>query len=335
MRRKAADNLAENLHWVGIRKSDVDGGRYMFASVSDEIRRDYTDGHINALIDYEIKTLANCHPPSEASLRADRSASSFVEATVAPPSNGGVFEIPATVNTNYNAITYPVMGNIATDMCLSEAEGSDWNRFTSQMVHERTHSTYLASRQAVLINKFEPNEAPYAYPTCIGGMKKYRKTLNKETGELKLGPVGEFFEEGLAEYTASQYRAQDFNHPNALLSIASNDGTRRKFPIRYFSFEPYPSQRYSISSSIYPAYALELLSECAGTNLYDLMALSRDPNYEVEAKREIVQAIESVEKGLYRKLRDLPYPNESPEYLQAYDEIIALVKSKLEMQREA
>lgn len=61
----------------------------------------------------------------------------------------------------------------------------------------------------------------------------------------------------------------------------------------------------------------------AGVDLYELMCQARQPEHKAEAKKAFIQAIDSVEDGLYRKLRELQYTNE--DFLKGLDHIQSVI----------
>ena len=52
---------------------------------------------------------------------------------------------------------------------------------------------------------------------------------------------------------------------------------------------------------------MELLSDYAAVDFYQIMIASRHPETEVESKQRLIKEINSVAPGLYQKLRQLPY----------------------------
>lgn len=124
---------------------------------------------------------------------------------------------------------------------------------------------------------------------------------------------GNFFEEAFAEETSARWR-ESFSAtiPNSLYGYphATCSNGSRDLPFRYFNYNytaAEPDYVAMCGNSVPAAHAMVLLSEACGVDLYDLMCQGRQLEYQTEAKKTFIRAINSVEDGLYQRLRDLTY----------------------------
>ncbi len=100
-------------------------------------------------------------------------------------------------------------------------------------------------------------------------------------------------------------------------------------PIKYSSpshgLDEHGSLGVSTVHSAYAAYGIELLSDHSGVDLYELMKQARQPDTEVTAKREIIKTINSIQPGLYEKLRNLQYYGATGEFIEGLHLIKAAI----------
>lgn len=186
--------------------------------------------------------------------------------------------------------------------------------FTGLFVHELMHSIGVGTRRLTAIRR----EDGLINVVATSGLRTMDmraptlETLNEIEGADDTS-VGHFFEEAAAEEMASLYResinadvqlhSQEkctlLNHPNLpalpYKYLDSDRGFHKDMP------------SYLFATAAFAAAGLREIGEYTGVDIFQLMVDSRDPIKEAEARRGIIQAVESVQKGLYPKLRDLPY----------------------------
>jgi hypothetical protein len=185
---------------------------------------------------------------------------------------------------------------------------------TSLLVHELMHATGANNFGVVTLG----NGARVTHIEPRSGLLIHdlRDRLIKP-GEY-LPRLNSFIEEATAEEAASRWRvANDPGvalHANDLCSLEHGSLSLPTLPFRYISNESgyQPSLReYTVTSSAYCAEGMRMVAEYTETDIFQYMIDSRDPEKSADARRKIVAAIESVEKGLYTKLRDLPYDGQA------------------------
>ena len=139
-------------------------------------------------------------------------------------------------------------------------------------------------------------------------------------------PGGDFLEEACAEEAASRWR--EWMEPTRKYVTQEHThamGDEPPLPWRYLNTDVglyWGSRDADIvwcgySWSAYCAEAIRLIGEHTGEDIFALMVEARDPVKEAEAKRKIVRTIDSVEPGLYKKLRDLQYSREA--FIEGYE----------------
>lgn len=126
---------------------------------------------------------------------------------------------------------------------------------------------------------------------------------------------GLFFEEALAEETAARWRESHAPLTNQYPDYLFNRQART-VPLRFYDYDSTATRHVDIGHRTkiipsYAAYGLSLLSATCGADLYELMIQTRWPDKAASAKRTFIDAINSVEDGLYQKLRHVPYTAES------------------------
>jgi hypothetical protein len=209
---------------------------------------------------------------------------------------------------------------------------------TSNLVHELMHAT--GTNNIKLIGLREQNATT---PYVVNGYSivDIRSATNptSEGERMSASVKGCFFEEAIAEEAAARWR-EDTNP-----EIAGHETTACKFlyhykspalPYRYVDTDAseygsnYPAN-YNFSGSAYCSEGLRQVGEWTHTDMFQLMLDLRIPEKEASARRSIIQAVESIEKGLYPKLRDLDYSQEN--FIAGYEMIMAAIE-KSRQQRE-
>ncbi len=140
-------------------------------------------------------------------------------------------------------------------------------------------------------------------------------TLGMQTLKLSkeepAAQTGNFFEEAFAESVAAKWREQTI--PGYLEDKITLWETSYgvNLPMKYHDCDRDPTKNDSFTTiARYPgiaAYAMELISQYTGTDLYEVMKLARKRETEAEYKRLFIRTINSVKPGLYKALRDLRY----------------------------
>lgn len=279
----------------------------------------------------EINQVEQLPPPAPEVVAVNDSILQFIEATIGDTARSGIYGMPDAYRPTSLGFTTPMLGAVAIRPPLQGAGARQAITMKAALAHEYAHTTALPTRKIIVIDHLTTYEesgetTSTPHESISFGMQKDKISYDRVNNTIELSTKNYFFEEAFAEETASRYRAMLYTHNDTHLASLCEDGKIRSMSIRYFSIDERDPSRLCLINSTFAAHALHLLSEHSGTDLYDLLVLSRDPAYEVAAKRGIVQALESVDKGLYRTLRDMPYPNSSHEFYQLYDTIVALTK---------
>lgn len=205
--------------------------------------------------------------------------------------------------------------------------------FTADLVHELMHATGNNNLKCLGVQDAEG----CVYATETSGLHSVdmRAPIVQayiETGGTDSPLVGHFFEEAAAEEAASRWR--EANVKNVIENgtvVYQPDGETNspKLPPRFvycLSINQDTEKGYFMANSAYPAAGLYAISNYTGVDIFQLILDSRNPEKEAAARRKIVQAIESVQVGLYPKLRDIIYTQES--FSQGYEMILSAIDMK-------
>jgi len=180
--------------------------------------------------------------------------------------------------------------------------------YVGHFVHEFSHATKAATRKIILFINGTSLECGISSGMEVSDLHKDSYTRNS------------FFEEALAEGMAGRWRMQyDGNrYVEVKLRVSPQLDTKSELSARYISMdhpatghEDMDEEPHSYSESAFCASGIDELSEYIGQDLYQLMIDARDPEKEAVSRRRLTQIIESVEPGLYKKLRDLSYSREN------------------------
>lgn len=125
-------------------------------------------------------------------------------------------------------------------------------------------------------------------------------------------PLGLFFEEGLAEFTAGWYRRAKAEGLVPTVDIGINEIPAATLPDHY-------SYRGMLAISGPDGYAIELMAWGMqrrhilrhASDLVGMMLETRHPQTQTQALREFAQTVEQLEPGLYIHLRNLEYSAEN------------------------
>lgn len=205
---------------------------------------------------------------------------------------------------------------------------------TTMLVHELVHATGIGSQTYITIES--PDELLYL--TASGGMtltdmrKASVKTFVENEGLVPL-KVGTFFEEAAAEEAASLWR--EANVPNAKETADEifDFGRHSGLPTLPSRFIDVPVGEYNnvrLTISAYTAAGIYAISNFTNIDIFQLMVESRNPDHAAVAKRKIIQAVESIQPGLYPTLRDTPYDKDA--FTDSYELIIAAIDKKIAQQ---
>lgn len=203
--------------------------------------------------------------------------------------------------------------------------------FTCLFVHELTHIIGVGTRRLTSVRREDGliNVVATSGLRTMDMRAPILQTLNEIEGEDDAS-TGHFFEEAAAEEMASAYR--ESINPEVLrfggeTCVLLNHPEFPALPYRYIDTDrgfhsEMPS--YLFATASFAAAGLHEIGKHTVVDMFQLMIDSRDPSKEAEARRGIVQAVESVEKGLYPKLRDLPYLLSS--FVHGYEMILKAIE---------
>jgi hypothetical protein len=164
----------------------------------------------------------------------------------------------------------------------------------------------------------EQAHASCKYGGCIPlEGKNFRPRLGFSLGINKESNVGEFLEEGFAEWMASEYRRryadqatlQKFDHfiegnPDNLDVLIDLEAHQLSIPAKYLMFGEDGEIR--ASENAFAAYAFQLIMECRPNFLTTALQARSDPTM----LAKIIREVNTISPGLYIKLRKLKYNEE-------------------------
>ena len=144
----------------------------------------------------------------------------------------------------------------------------------------------------------------------------------------KICGLGSSLKKGLPKRGVARWREQVLDNVSGIVELANG---LPSLPHRFITTEGdfgIESDTMRYPPAVAAGAGLYLLSKYTGVDLYELLLASRQPERFTEAKREIVQTIEGVKKGLYKTLRDAEYSRGG--FNAAYQAIIDTINELIE-----
>lgn len=188
----------------------------------------------------------------------------------------------------------------------------------STLIHEFTHSTGNNHE----IGVFESKRGKLGVTSNLG-MVTVR--ILRRNGSLQFKRSGDFFEEAFAEEVAARWRegfAADFWKYTIGNFVSDDIDLPRRFTDYDYTRRSGRAGTYVYKEAALATMTLDILSEKSGVDLYKIMKKMRqNPRKKVKHKRKFIQSIESVEPGLYRRLRDTPYSEK--DFADAYKYVLS------------
>lgn len=145
--------------------------------------------------------------------------------------------------------------------------------------------------------------------------------------------INTFLNEAMSEEAAARWRethvasAREYGDRHCNLLGHKNDPSLQfRFIDSYEGYHPEMVQ-YEVAESAYAAAGLRALSDYVGTDIFQVLARSLHPEQQVGARREAIQLIEGVKKGLYVTLRESIYTSSS--FLYGYEQIMIAISEKI------
>ena len=201
----------------------------------------------------------------------------------------------------------------------------------SLFVHELMHAAAAGTRRLAGIHSEDGGGGMQA----ISGLKTMDMrvsrltTLIESKGSAQI-PTGYFFEEAAAEEAAAMYRESI----DSTILLHGNEACRLmnhpdlpSLPYKYLSTDRGFSKdmpSYMFTTASFAAAGMDEIGRHVGVDMLQLMIDSRDPLMVTESRRAIAQAIESVQRGLYAKLRDLHYTQD--DFSRGYEMILEAIE---------
>lgn len=188
---------------------------------------------------------------------------------------------------------------------------------TGLMVHELMHATGMNNARIINIDDVQ-------LPQVTSGMFVADARRSAADSERNQNPrLGSFWEEAAAEEAAARWRETQ-NECNQAMAheLYEFDGLppleMRYITVDWASESQDPPMACAIAAI--PAQTVAKLSKHTGVDLFGLMVEARQGrDHEAAAKRTFIQTVESVQKGLYGKLRDLEYTEE--DFIEGYERV--------------
>ncbi|MEO7905097.1 MAG: hypothetical protein ABIR91_04870 [Candidatus Saccharimonadales bacterium] len=234
-----------------------------------------------SIVNSELREVQQLPAPADSSVAANTTAVDFVERTVGPTAKNGLYGIPENYSATGLGFTTAVLGAVAIRPCAHEDGSRQAIAMQSALVHEQAHSTALPTRKIMMFDHKTIDEdgddfMTYNYMASVG-MQKHKISYDHDDDTLEFARIGSYLEEAFAEETASRYRADLYQNNDIDMPVVCSDDVIRSMPIRYFSIDERDPSYLCWISAAFAAHAVHLLSEYTGTDIYDLMTLSRDP----------------------------------------------------------
>lgn len=184
------------------------------------------------------------------------------------------------------------------------------------LVHEFTHGTAPRLESAALRR----------YPGDDTTAVLFRLGLSFMS---QRGQLGSFMEEGFAEYLNGLYKRR-YRDPAAPM-ISINGPPSADLP-RHYSYTLNGSDKPELKAGP-DGYAIELIAYClesigamSGEEFIENLITSRHPDTATQAFRKLAWAINTLEPGLYKYLRDLPPDAEAP--LLGMNRVLSAISSR-------
>lgn len=194
-------------------------------------------------------------------------------------------------------------------------------------VHELMHATNRNNYMAIGVRNSESNMRVQLVSglSSVDMRGPILETLHTQEGEVDIR-IGQLFEEAAAEEAAARWREKTRDYDLDTICHFDESSGLPSMPHRYVNVRGEfidGAEDSGMSPSAYCAEAIRQISIYTGTDIFDLMLQSRDVKNEASARRQIAQAIESVEKGLYSRLRDANYTAAS--FKQNYEYVLGAI----------
>lgn len=169
---------------------------------------------------------------------------------------------------------------------IEEANGTAYTEAT--LLHEKAHSAHAFDD---LIYTKAGTNINYWVPRHGHGIA------------AKAGSEGAFFEEGFAELLAAEYMKEQMGMPNGVWDEDITVPTKTGDDLPGIYAWKVDDSKFLYANSAIAAHGLELLM-VEKSELYQALLKARNS---VEGLRQVAQVVDSVEPGLYPKLRKLSY----------------------------
>lgn len=213
-------------------------------------------------------------------------------------------------------------------LCLHEEEDAESsleneyiNELIATLVHELMHATAQGNaRLLTLAHEGAKSSIHLVDGVASVDLRIPSLQMDRDSDGGDKINVNSFIEEAFAEEGAARWRKE------AIEEVRQNgDKTSRllgrddlpPIPYRYIdAYEPYRAKliHYHIADAAYPAMSIRALSDYTGVDLFQLILESRDPSKNASSRRALARTVESVQKGLYKILRDTPDTSESMDF---------------------
>lgn len=229
-------------------------------------------------------------------------------------------------NSNQRGVHDSIFNAIYVAEYESPDEPRKYMEEMSTLVHELAHATGDERRATVLHTIVEDTDNTYTGYHL--GMSVLKIAQRSETNVFDIR--GNFVEESFAEETAARWREQLtpalYAHRNNLLETDYGPLPVRFFDHDYIKANSGEDTPFGAKVPAYAAHTLTLLSEASQTDLYDLMVQIRQSKDPAPLKRTFITAVDSIQRGLYQRLRNAPYTPEG--FGEAYQHVQKLLASR-------
>ncbi len=213
-----------------------------------------------------------------------------------------------TLNAHYDTHTHEVAVKLNPTYHDDQARDME---ITGLLVHEKMHETAKDTIHQIVIKKELENGSNVFDVSSAIGMQVVK--IMKEGEDFIAEEQGMFLEEAFVEQAAAKWRKQAYpDRP-----FGNDMWTAEEFPplpFKYFSSSVpiINGDKYLVESSLVAAgaiaaHTLELLDAYTDVDLFELMLEARKPENHAEAKRNFIQALNAIQPGLYKLLRETPY----------------------------
>lgn len=276
----------------------------IYQNVKEAIASNIADEHSETL------------PQDETFLNAVEEARGFIQTELG-------YEQAAPIYYQYLPENYKGYYNSLNDVVAVEPpRGStvyrDYVGTVSVLVHEMAHESSSTHRLVITEETTEKNTRGVHIYSLFG---MYAIKFMRGTDATR---CGEFFEEAFAEHQAVRWREEKIpGYKEA--GCVWETGYGFSAPVKYHT----PSRPLIGSGSLEThipyvmnaAYGMELMGECLGVDIFAIIQRARQKETEATAKREFVRTVESLQKGLHKKLRDLRYDEGSGDFQRGFSMI--------------